>query len=727
MARAEGNIVITVGGNVSPLTDAVTKAERTLGKLNTATQRADKQFRAMVGTSTEMQARIDALSGVTDRLGKSAERSAEAFAAFDRSKAAVDRLRASYDPLFAASKRYEAAVEQLDEALRRGVITQGQYATMTAKLGQNMLTADGAAGMMAGQVGKVGGASTRLTSQIQNASYQVGDFAVQIASGTAASRALAQQLPQLLGGFGMWGAVAGAAVAIGGALVPMFMGAGAEAKSLEERTNDLSSALSKFNASVDASRAPIKELTAQYGRFADEVQRALAAIAAADQRALAAEFAGAIKDISDAYSGLFAGLEVGGETSYFAMRKLEDQLRMNSQEVLEFKSAILELQAAETFAQQAAAALKVMEAIDKAKDSAGRLPPVLQQSRDALVRLVPAAAEANAKINQMEGFLDAAARAADGAASSVDGIGSAASGAYGKVAKLAGAMWDLAHAQRAAEQNRQADSMVYGQVGARGDPRTSNTQGYGEFDRPTIDDYIKEFTEKGRGGGGGGGKKGEDEAQRNLEKLQKDFMTEQELLSVQYEERLLALQEARQRELLTEQEYQALKLQAQQDFNNKMRAMDAAALQTKLSAWSGAFGDLASLMNTGNKKLFKIGKMAALAQAVVDGWSSATSAWEKGMKIGGPPVAAAFTAMSLARTGAMIASIKSAQFEGGGGGTGGGAGSAPAAPATSPQKVANYQISGDVLGKSSAAELFRTINQGIKDGYTIHNVEWVTA
>lgn len=49
---------------------------------------------------------------------------------------------------------------------------------------------------------------------VQNAAFQVGDFAVQVGSGTDAARAMAQQLPQLLGGFGILGAVLGAAVAV---------------------------------------------------------------------------------------------------------------------------------------------------------------------------------------------------------------------------------------------------------------------------------------------------------------------------------------------------------------------------------------------------------------------------------------------------------------------------------------------------------------------------------
>ena len=82
------------------------------------------------------------------------------------------------------------------------------------------------------QIGTAGG---RSGAQIQNAAYQIGDFAVQVAGGTSASRAFAQQLPQLLGGLGVFGAVAGAAAAI---LIPftasMLGGADATEKLVDE-------------------------------------------------------------------------------------------------------------------------------------------------------------------------------------------------------------------------------------------------------------------------------------------------------------------------------------------------------------------------------------------------------------------------------------------------------------------------------------------------------------
>ena len=69
---------------------------------------------------------------------------------------------------------------------------------------------------------------------IQNAAFQVGDFAVQVGSGTRASVALAQQLPQLLGGFGALGAVLGAAVAIGAPLVRVMSDLNTEGRDMTE-------------------------------------------------------------------------------------------------------------------------------------------------------------------------------------------------------------------------------------------------------------------------------------------------------------------------------------------------------------------------------------------------------------------------------------------------------------------------------------------------------------
>lgn len=97
------------------------------------------------------------------------------------------------------------------------------------------------------------------TSSIQNASYQVTDFAVQIASGTSATQAFVQQSGQLLAGFGLWGAAVGAAVTIVGLLAKELFGAEEAAQefdaglgSLEGQISALESAAESYSAALRA-------------------------------------------------------------------------------------------------------------------------------------------------------------------------------------------------------------------------------------------------------------------------------------------------------------------------------------------------------------------------------------------------------------------------------------------------------------------------------------------
>lgn len=88
------------------------------------------------------------------------------------------------------------------------------------------------------------------------------------------------------------------------------------------------------------------------------------------------------------------------------------------------------------------------------------------------------------------------------------------------------------------------------------------------------------------------------------------------------------------------------------------------------------YSDMGSLMTSENEKLFKIGQAFALGKAVVDGYEAATAAWKWGMSAGGPGLAAAATAASLAKTAGLISSIKSAGSRGGGGQSNPGGGTA---------------------------------------------------
>ena len=169
----------------------------------------------------------------------------------------LDALRAKYSPAFAAQQRYQREVEGISRALAVGAINQEEY---TAAVARAQTVMDSSARVMTTGAAGAG----RFGSAIQQAGFQVGDFAVQVASGGGVLRPFIQQGTQLVSMFGPIGAVVGAAGAVIGAL-----------------------AVSLFDA-TDASAAGTDAL--------EDYNRMLATT-----RDLSSEAAGAIRDLAGAH------------------------------------------------------------------------------------------------------------------------------------------------------------------------------------------------------------------------------------------------------------------------------------------------------------------------------------------------------------------------------------------------------------------------------------------
>ncbi|MDQ7776281.1 MAG: hypothetical protein Q4615_10510 [Paracoccus aminovorans] len=181
-------------------------------------------------------------------------------------------------------------------------LKQGEQAldSLATKGAQAEAKVTKATGAMSKGMKDVGGSASSMAPQIQNASYQVGDFAVQIASGTDATRALAQQMPQLLGGFGMFGALAGAAVAIGGALLPVFMDLGDSAEDNKKALDELADAQDALNRSFEIATAPLGDLIEKYGVAAVRVREMAIMQMQLNVAAAKSTLADTVADLSDA-------------------------------------------------------------------------------------------------------------------------------------------------------------------------------------------------------------------------------------------------------------------------------------------------------------------------------------------------------------------------------------------------------------------------------------------
>lgn len=236
-------------------------------------------------------------------------------------------------------------------------------------------------------------------------------------------------------------------------------------------------------------------------------------------------------------------------------------------------------------------------------------------------------------------------------------------------------------------------------------------------------DRPSDTAEVSPSGGGGGG-----DTVSGLEALRESLASQTEQLDIWREEQLTKLREYRDQKLVTEEEYNELERQINERHAESMGRIERRSMQTRLSGVKSSLGSVASLMQSENDKLFKIGKAASLANAIVNGHEAASEAWNKGMAVGGPPIAAAFTAASILRTGALIQSIQSANSRGSSTGVGVSSGSsvatsAPVAP-SEPEVSRNVaiQLQGEVFNAAQVRSLINQINEEVEDGAVIRLV-----
>lgn len=104
---------------------------------------------------------------------------------------------------------------------------------------------------------------------LRNVGYQVQDFSVQMAAGTSATQALAQQLPQLLSGFGTMGVVLGAIAAVGiPVAVAAFTALNGDVKNLEDQITATTSAAEAFVAANNKAGQSLEGIAESYRKDA---------------------------------------------------------------------------------------------------------------------------------------------------------------------------------------------------------------------------------------------------------------------------------------------------------------------------------------------------------------------------------------------------------------------------------------------------------------------------
>jgi hypothetical protein len=166
----------------------------------------------------------------------------------------TERLKNLYAPAKVAADKYQKTLKEIEKAYVSGTIEADDFAEATERVKREF--AQYTAGVAKGgnqfarynmETYKANQATKRFASVgLQQAGYQIGDFAVQMQSGTNIAVAFGQQMSQLLGILGAGGALAGAGVAIATAIIAPLIEMKKRAKDVQDAFEGLEQALNQI-------------------------------------------------------------------------------------------------------------------------------------------------------------------------------------------------------------------------------------------------------------------------------------------------------------------------------------------------------------------------------------------------------------------------------------------------------------------------------------------------
>lgn len=221
---------------------------------------------------------------------------------------------------------------------------------------------------LSGAMNGVGTAFKNNATGIQNATFQLQDIIVQMEMGVPITRTLAQQLPQLLGGFGAIGAIVGLAAGAFFSLIPLLSLSGKEAKTLQEAIDDLSDTIGSMR-DLSQEMQSLDGLAKKYGEVDAELVKLLGHMR--DQQMLAAQgqAADAVKAIADEYKVASSAVNIFKITGTGAAADVAKELGLTKNAFLALQAGIREAETATTLEEQATAVAKIADVLSRATNA----------------------------------------------------------------------------------------------------------------------------------------------------------------------------------------------------------------------------------------------------------------------------------------------------------------------------------------------------------------------
>lgn len=159
-----------------------------------------------------------------------------------------------------------------------------------------------------------------------------------------------------------------------------------------------------------------------------------------------------------------------------------------------------------------------------------------------------------------------------------------------------------------------------------------------------------------------------DATQQRIDWLRDSYKTELELLEEHNAAQIAEINKYNDARLIGDEEARALRISQAEAHQQAMAAIAERENAATVTGYADMWAQLASLGSTRSRKMFEVAKAVSIAQATIKGVEAAVSSYAFGARIGGPPLGAAFAAVSAATTAGMIQQIRGQSYQGTGGG-----------------------------------------------------------
>ena len=684
MAQIAG-IEVKIGGDAKELERAISQAESLLA--NFSRNSANAFSRVGTGISNIKVPKIPLMLDAT------------AFnTALDAAKQSVANTAGVVNGAAGANDNFSKSTEEAAEAAKKFKQATEEASNSTEKFKQTTQKQEETTRQTTHSYNQFG-------SSLQNVSWQIQDFAVQMAAGTSATQALAQQAPQLLSGFGVLGTVLGTVAAVAIPLAAVFL-SGADAMEL------LGKAMSTIGPYAAVATAALA------GFYAPSILAGIASTTAA----IGVGLVGAIKAVTVAMMANPLGLLIAGvAAAAVAIFAFRDDIK-------------------QVFGVDFVKTIK--EAVDWSIGTMVKGAKIITVAWENIGDIVGNAVvgAVNFAIRKLA---DLGNVAIDVINKIIKGI-NLLEGYTGKkidlIKPFEPAQFVNSYAGGAAEAGKKIAAIMAEETGtgyvdalaaSASDVMSKVTESFSSIMASFGDGTEEDGKKKKADGGREPGIYREDDPffVDRLQAIRDSFKTEREILSEEYALNQEVLDGALANKLLSEQEYYALSQKLAKEHEDALKSIRLSAISDNLGYAADFMGSMAQIAELGGKKTTKIAKAFGIAQALISTFQGAA----KALTLPFPANMAAY-AQVLAQGLTAVASISKVNENGGdngavsGGGRGGasmaGGGGGGSGGGAGPTTTFSFTLVNDPMGfgEKFARQFIDQLNSTQRNGGQIRGV-----